>query len=60
LLGNLDVAISTRESFKLECKGGSVSCDSAKESIIDPDVGIRLDDHDRDVGITNVPKKKEK
>jgi hypothetical protein len=59
LLGNLDVEISTPESFKLECKGGSVSCDSAKESIIDPDEGIRLDDHDSDVGITNVPKKKE-
>jgi hypothetical protein len=59
LLGNLDVEISRRESFKLECKGGSVSCDSAKESIIDPDEGLRDDDHDSDVGITNVPKKKE-
>jgi hypothetical protein len=60
LLGNLDVEISTPESFKLECKGGSVSCDSAKESIIDPHEGLRDDDHDSDVGITNVPEGKEK
>jgi hypothetical protein len=31
-----------------------VSCDSAKESIIDPDEGLRYDDHDSDAGITNV------
>jgi hypothetical protein len=37
-----------------------VSCDRAKESIIDPDEGLRDDDHDSDVGITNVPKRKEK
>jgi hypothetical protein len=37
-----------------------VSCDSAKESIIDPDEGLRDDDHDSDDGITNVPEKKEK
>jgi hypothetical protein len=60
LLGNLYVEISTPESFKLECKGGSGSCDSAKESIIDPHEGLRDDDHDSDVGITNVPKRKEK
>jgi hypothetical protein len=60
LLGNLGVEISTPESFKLECKGGSVSCDSAKESIIDPHERLRDDDHNSDVGITNVPKKKEK
>jgi hypothetical protein len=60
LPSNLDVDFSTPESFKLEYKGGSVSCDNAKESIIDPDVGIRYDDHDSDVGITNVPKKEEK
>jgi hypothetical protein len=39
---------------------GSVSCDSAKESIIDPHERLRDDDHNSDVGITNVPKKKEK
>jgi hypothetical protein len=60
LLGTLDVVIYTPESFKLECKGGSVSCDSAKESIIDPHEGLRDDDHDSDVGITNVPEGKEK
>jgi hypothetical protein len=32
-----------------------VSCDSAKECIIDPDEGLRDDDHDSDAGITNVP-----
>jgi hypothetical protein len=58
--GNPDVEISTPESFKLECKGGSVSCDSAKESIIDPDERLRDDDHDSDAGITNLSKKKEK
>jgi hypothetical protein len=55
LLGNLDVDISTPESFKLECKGGSVSCDSAKESIIDPHEWLKDDDHDSGVGITNIP-----
>jgi hypothetical protein len=60
LLGNLDVDISTPESFKPECKGGSVSCDSAKESIIDPHERLRDDDHNSDVGITNVPEGKEK
>jgi hypothetical protein len=30
------------------------------ECIIDPHEGLRDDDHDSDVGITNVPEKKEK
>jgi hypothetical protein len=32
-----------------------VSCDSAKESIIDPDEGLRDDVNDSDAGITNIP-----